>query len=218
MSISICKIGILGGTFNPIHVGHLLMAKHAQHQFTLDKILFIPTGHPPHKTSSEIAKAKDRLQMVSLAIEDDPHFEVSDIELHRKGMTYSIDTLRELKRQWDNEVTFYFIMGADVMMNLTTWKDIHYVCKLCEFITMIRKGYDHTMIQNEARRLQEMYHAKVHLCEFPILDISSTEIRNRLSQNIPIDTMVSHKVANFIFRHGIYKKEGFVNEESRSHD
>src|SRR6058998_1545633 len=134
------RIGILGGTFNPIHVGHLLIAQDAMEAARLDRVLFIPSATPPHKPLAGNVSAAHRLRMAKLAIAGDKRFAVDDLEIRRGGKSYSVDTLRELKRRY-RRAEFYFIIGADSLSELHLWKDARRLVKLCRFIAVNRPGY-----------------------------------------------------------------------------
>src|SRR5690554_814577 len=136
------KIGILGGTFDPIHYGHLISAQWSMESFSLDRILFIPTGSPPHKQEKEVLSADHRYQMILLAIKDHPHFQISTIELTRKDPSYTIDTIRELQNKYDNDTQLFFITGADSILELHTWKRYEELLDSCCFIATTREGYN----------------------------------------------------------------------------
>src|SRR5579862_7291363 len=135
------RIGILGGTFNPIHLGHLLIAQDAIEQLRLDRVKFIPSATPPHKSVDKLASEKDRVRMIRLAIRGNARFEVDDIEIKRGGKSYSVDTLMELRQQ-DPRAKFYFIIGADSLRELHLWRDVGRLVKLCTFVTVPRPGYE----------------------------------------------------------------------------
>jgi nicotinate-nucleotide adenylyltransferase len=180
------SIGILGGTFDPVHKGHLTLAAIACERFKLDKILFIPSNNPPHKTSDKIASSKDRLNMLETAIDyaniNRPihKFEVSTIEMDRPGKTYSIDTLNQLKEIYGDDCNLYFIIGSDVVMDLITWRNFEEVFKLVKFIAFNRTGFSTDKIKKQIIFLKEKYNAKITLVKHDPIEASSTEIRNEL--------------------------------------
>ncbi|HXN07066.1 MAG TPA: nicotinate-nucleotide adenylyltransferase [Nitrospiria bacterium] len=133
------KTGILGGTFNPVHLGHILLALEVREKLKLDEVLFIPTGDPPHKTSQDLSSAKDRYEMVKLAISGYPFFKISSIEIDRKNKSYTIDTIRELKKQRPGD-SFYFIIGLDAFMEIGSWKESAGLLNLVHFIVVSRPG------------------------------------------------------------------------------
>lgn len=134
------KIGILGGTFNPIHIGHLILAEEAREKLGLDKVIFVPAYLPPHKDNSDIAQASSRFEMANLAINGNEYFSVSDIEIKRNGRSYTIDTLREFKKAYPQDDLF-FIIGSDLLTYLDEWKDLKEIIKMVKFVAATRPGY-----------------------------------------------------------------------------
>ncbi len=135
------RIGIMGGTFNPIHYGHLNSAAEITGMFRLEKVIFIPTFIPPHKNVKDIIEPQHRLKMTELAVESDPGFSVSSIEIDRKGLSYSIETINELKRIYSREVELFFIMGIDAFLEIHSWKDVKGLFQSCNFIVSTRPDY-----------------------------------------------------------------------------
>ena len=162
------KIGIMGGTFDPIHVGHLITAEVVRADFGLDEILFIPAGIPPHKESQKLAKATDRLAMTEIAVAGNPHFRVTDIELKRQGKSYTIDTIEELQRQLGYGVKLYFITGADAMNDLYSWHRPQELLHLCEFIVVTRQGVEFDQL-GLVRNFDELARRRVHQLPTPRL-------------------------------------------------
>jgi nicotinate-nucleotide adenylyltransferase len=202
------KIGIMGGTFNPIHHGHLVTAQEALSQFKLDKVIFIPTGNPPHKTPDKIAGAEDRYIMTVIATSSNSNFFVSRIEIDRKGESYTIDTVRQLKKLYGNDSQLFFITGADAILEILNWKDTDEIVSLCKFIAATRPGYNLARLEDLKKRLfgnKTVTGKKIFVMEIPALSISSTDIRNRLRDNRPIDYLVPEGVSNYILKHGLYK-------------
>lgn len=194
------KIGILGGTFNPIHMGHLMIAEHIRQEKNFDKIIFIPTGDPPHK-DVEVPGIK-RAEMVRLAIYDNKHFEMSSIEVNREGITYTVDTLRELKNIYDE---MYYIIGSDTIFQLRTWKNFKEVAKMAKFIYMLRPGTEDTRIlSDEIEFLKENYNAQIEEIEGPMLYLSSTYLRGRIKADKSIKYLVPVSVIKFINDEGLY--------------
>src|SRR4030042_2999716 len=134
------KIGIMGGTFNPIHHGHLVTAQEALSQFKLDMVIFIPTGNPPHKIENEVASAEDRYIMTVIATSSNSNFFVSRMEIDRRGKSYTIDTVRQLKKNYGSSSLLYFITGADAILEILTWKNTDEIVSLCKFIAATRPG------------------------------------------------------------------------------
>lgn len=200
------KLGIMGGTFNPIHNGHLVTAEEAFHQFSLDLVLFMTSGHPPHKKDSEIISAEDRYLMTVLATSTNPHFSVSRLEIERPGPSFAIDTLRELRKIYGREVNFYFITGADAILEILTWKDTEKIYELCSFIAATRPGYSlerfrelHLIGNNEAK-----LKPKIFFMEVPALAISSSDIRSRVKTGRPIRYLLPDEVAVYIEKKRLY--------------
>ncbi|MFU0800910.1 MAG: nicotinate-nucleotide adenylyltransferase [Xylanivirga thermophila] len=197
-----CKLGIMGGTFDPIHIGHLLIAEASCEEYDLDKVVFIPTGHPPHKAKEYVGEAYHRLNMVKLAIEDNPHFEWSDMEINREGRTYTIDTLKQLKLMFpDNEI--YFIIGGDTLLEIHTWKQWQNVLKLCNFIVYNRPGYDDSSVRQQVVKLTHLG-ASIFIVDGCTMGISSTTIRARIKQKRSIKYMVPSSIEKYILDHGLY--------------
>lgn len=199
------RVGILGGTFNPIHNGHLLLAENAFDTFKLNKVLFMPTGDPPHKDNKIIVSKERRLRMIELAIEDNHHFDVSTIEMDRLGTTYTIDTLNYLKEQNPN-YKYYFIIGADTLEQLLNWKNYSNVFNLCEFIVAQRDHYVKKNILNIKKDLENNNDAKIHWLPMPKIDLSSSEIRKRINQGNTIKYMVPKDIEHYIYLNNLYKK------------
>jgi len=202
------KIGIMGGTFNPVHNGHLVTAQEALSQFKLDKVIFIPTGNPPHKVEKGIANAEDRYIMTVIATSSNSNFFVSRMEIDRKEKSYTIDTVRQLRKKYGKNSSLYFITGADAILEILTWKNTDEIISLCKFIAATRPGYDMTRIEDLRKKLfnsSAASYKKIHIMEIPALSISSTDIRSRVKSSRPIDYLVPEGVSNYILKHGLYK-------------
>jgi len=202
------KIGIMGGTFNPIHHGHLVTAREALSQFKLDKVIFIPTGNPPHKIENEVASAEDRYIMTVIATSSNSNFFVSRMEIDRKGKSYTIDTVLQLRKIYGKNSLLYFITGADAILEILTWKNTDEIVSLCKFIAATRPGYNLSRIEDLRKRLFGKAGAtdeKIYVMEIPALSISSTDIRNRVKHNRPIDYLLPEGVSNYILKHELYK-------------
>lgn len=188
------RIGILGGTFDPIHNGHIHLARELCKRLALKKIIFIPTYIPPHKPDTKISSGIHRYNMVKLAIARSKKFELSDIELKRKGRSYSVDTLRQLKRRYGKRVQLFFITGSDSLKDINKWRDTEEILKLCTFVVVKRPGF----------RVRNADHC------FPILDInakdaSSSDIRRRLKNHRSITRLVPARVRDYIEKCGLYQ-------------
>jgi len=200
------RVGLLGGTFNPVHSGHIIMANIALYEFSLGEIVFIPLGLPPHKRSEFIAPAEQRLDMIRLAIAGENRFSLSTIETGRSGYTYNVDTLEMLTRA-RKETDFYYIIGADTLFELTTWKNFERVFFLTEFICILRPGLDELKIRQYADKLNGQFGNKIHLAEEHGPNVSSTYIRMMAEQNRPLTGLVPDPVALYIRENGVYNAE-----------
>lgn len=196
------RLGIAGGTFDPIHMGHLIMAEVARQECGLDKVLFIPTGNPPHKAGYTVTPAAYRYEMVRMAIIDNPYFEISDIEVKREGFTYTVDTLMELRRIYPANVEFFFIIGGDTLPEIKGWREASRVVKCCHFVVYGRPGYD--LAEEEIRFLKEEMGASIYTVDGPLLGISSTDIRDRIRQGKSIRYLVPAPVEEYIYKNRLY--------------
>lgn len=190
------RIGIIGGTFNPIHYGHLFAAEEIYYRFKLDKVIFVPSHQPPHK-EGRVAPARHRFRMTKLAVRSNPHFEISGIEIDRPGKSYTIDTIKSFKGIYGEKTQIYFITGADVILDIGTWKDFRQLLKLCQFVALTRPGYN-------LEKLKKNLLSEIILVEIPALAISGTDIRKRLREGQPIKYLVPESVENYIYEHGLY--------------
>lgn len=197
------KIGLLGGSFNPIHNGHLLLAESARDQFELDRVIFIPTGNNPFKLSHDEISREHRLKMVELAIANNTHFEVMTHEIDQMGITYTIDTVEEIKKGFP-ESDFYFITGADLMFEITLWKGAPELLKSVKFITTFRPGYSHEKLDNRIEELKEIYEASIFKLYTSEMDIASSDIRSRVKNGYSIRYLLPEAVEDYIFREELY--------------
>jgi len=191
------KIGILGGTFNPPHIAHLIAAEAVCDNLKLEKILFVPAATPPHKLNIEIIPAERRLQMVKLAIGDNRLFEVSEVELQRRGPSFTIDTLTDLKREFPKK-TFYFLLGIDLLLEFDTWKNPEKILEECTIVAMNRPGFDLAKVDKDLLR-------RVEIVNVPGLDISSTNIRRLVKSGKSIKYLVPDEVEKYIKENFIYR-------------
>lgn len=196
------RVGIFGGTFDPIHMGHLIVAETIMDEFHLDKVVFIPAAVPPHKLGRQISPAKHRYMMTMLATCSNPRFQVSDMEMHRQGPSYSRDTLAQLIKEHGSDTEFYFIVGADSVENLHTWNRIDELLTMCHFIGASRPGCMPDM-EKIAQRFGPLAE-KIHCLETPELEISSTEIRHRVGQKRTIRYIVPETVEQYIYKEKLY--------------
>ncbi|MBS4804750.1 MAG: nicotinate-nucleotide adenylyltransferase [Clostridium sp.] len=195
------KIGIIGGTFNPIHLAHLYIAYEAKYQLNLDKIIFIPTGSPPHKKDMEILEASLRYNMVYEAIKNYEDFEISDYEIEKKGLSYTFETLEHFKND-DNEL--YFITGADCLMDIEKWKYPEKIFKLCNFVVFNRAGYSKKNLRIQKEKIQQKFNTNITFLDIIDLEISSSIIRNRIKEGKRIDFFMPKEVLEYIITNNLY--------------
>lgn len=197
------KYGIFGGSFNPIHYGHLMICEYIKEEMGLDKVIFIPTGNPPHKDLG--VSAEDRYEMVKLAISPNPDFEISDIETTRVKLSYTVDTIRELKEIYKEE-KLYFLIGLDSLFQLKTWKKIGDLSQEIEFVVALRPGYiDKEEINREIDFLRENFGTRINLIKTPLYEISSTDLRERIHEGKSLRYLIPKKVLDYIEESGFYK-------------
>lgn len=189
----ITRIGILGGTFDPTHNGHIYLAKKVCQKLRLDKVIFIPTYLPPHKKGVKVTPARHRFNMLRLAIHGDKKFKISDMEIRRRGRSYSVETLRRLRKKYGARAELFFITGSDSLKELGKWKRLEEILKLCKFVVAERPGFNAGKIQKEFIFLK--INAK---------DISATNIRNRAKIGKALTGAVFKKVENYIRRNKLY--------------
>ena len=198
------RIGILGGTFDPIHIAHLIIAEEARMRVPLHEVVFIPTGQPWLKSGGRITAGPLRMEMVRLAVADNPDFDSSSIEIDRPGLTYSVDTLEELARHWGPEVEINFIIGVDSLLNLPRWKDPERFLDLCTLTAVTRPGYSPEALE-EVKQQFPALERKLGLIEGPSIGISGTEIRRRVASGLSVRYLVPPGVERYIVERGLYK-------------
>ncbi len=197
------KIGIIGGTFDPVHYGHLLLAERFRETLQLNDIIFVPTGKSYHKAEHNVTEANVRYQMLELAIKDNPHFKISNIELKRNGNSYTCDTIRELKAKHQN-AAFYFMIGTDILFSIETWKNIDWVFQNIKFLLALREGHDSYAIEKQLKHLVEDKKADITLKEFDLVNISSSKIREKVQAGKSIKYLLPLAVEEYILEHGLY--------------
>jgi nicotinate-nucleotide adenylyltransferase len=200
------RIGIMGGTFDPIHYGHLVAAEVARAEFGLDKVIFVPAGRPPHKQQQTITDAEHRYRMTVLATSTNPSFEVSRLELDKDELTYTIDTVKDMRRIYGEDATIYFITGADAVLELLTWYKIQELLKLCIFIAATRPGFDKRDLEQKIEEITSKYDGEIICIEVPLLAISSTDIRERSRSGKSIKYLLPEAVEEYIEKSGLYKE------------
>jgi len=212
------RLGIFGGTFNPIHLGHLRAAEEIREQFNLKRIIFIAAAVPPHKAVEGGIPGEHRMEMVRLAISGNPHFSLSDIELKRSGKSYSIGTIQLLRQKYGSDLELFFILGMDAFLEIGTWKSFQEIFSLCHFIVMTRPGFDKPVSttilpvsiadafaydEGENRFIHRDGYS-VYLRGVTFLDISSTKIREAVSKGRSIRYLIPREVERYIQRHHFY--------------
>jgi len=195
------RIGIMGGTFDPVHYGHLIAAEEVRQIFSLDKVIFVPAKIPPHKMGKKISDPEDRYMMVLLATLDNPFFEVSRVEIEKEGVSYSVDTLRLLRKSFGEDVEFFFITGVDMVLTLREWKEPEELLKLCRFIAVTRAGYNLEVLKE---KLPKDFLDRIDIVKIPSPPISSTEIRRRVKRGESIRYIVPPLVEEYIRKRGLY--------------
>ena len=200
------KIGIMGGTFDPIHVGHLMLAECAREELMLDEIWFMPTGHSYMKHNEDEPGAptpQDRFAMTCLACEDNAFFRCLDMEVQRPGNTYTYQTIEELKHHFPED-SFYFIFGADCLETFTQWKEYERIIRSCTLVAAVRGDSSLEKMQNDIVLLEQIG-AHVELLRFRAVEISSTEIRNRIREKKSVRYLVPKPVMRYIEEKGLYQ-------------
>ncbi len=218
------RVGLFGGTFNPIHLGHLRGAEEIWQAFRLDEVIFIPSSIPPHKATEKVTEAKHRLEMVKLAISGNPHFSASDLELSRPGRSFSIDTIRYFQERYGD--VFFFILGGDAFQEIETWRDFQSLFSLCHFIVMVRLGsqenipsspFPESMIPDfrydpgERAWIHRTGH-RVYFKEIRLLDISSTRVRKLIEKGETVKYLIPVEVEAHIRAHGLYRESAWLRK------
>ena len=199
------RIGILGGSFNPVHLGHLILAQDALEAFDLATVLFVPCDHPPHKPAASMVSVEHRAAMLEAALAGALPFEMCDLEIRRGGTTYSIDTVRALAKCYPED-ELVFIIGSDTLPELHLWKDARDLLRLCRFVTLARPGFDLKAMTGKSLNLEPDL-AKTLLANVAIghqVDISSSDIRHRVAEGMSIRYLVPDAVDMYIAEHGLY--------------
>ena len=189
------RIGLFGGTFDPVHLGHLIAAEDILKACKLDKVIFIPSARPPHKNEKSVTSAKDRFNMVKLAIKPFPGFEISDFELKKSGKSFTIDTVRYYKKNIKKTDRLYFIVGADIVEQLPTWKSWKELVKEVHFLIMTRPGFK---VEKKAAKIGTPV-------EIRNIDVSSSEIRHLIKKGLPPTFMVPEMVEKYIYEKQLYR-------------
>jgi len=198
------RLGIMGGTFDPIHHGHLAAASEAAHRLALDEVAFVPTGQPWQKSHRLVSPAEDRYLMTVIATANDPRISVSRVDIDRPGVTYTVDTLQDLRRERGEGTELYYITGADALAAILTWRDADEVTKLAHFVGVTRPGHRLSTAGLPADR--------VSLMEVPAMAISSTDCRTRVAKDEPVWYLVPDGVVQYIAKYNLYRQMDEVGD------
>jgi nicotinate-nucleotide adenylyltransferase len=196
------RLGVMGGTFDPIHNGHLVAASEVQALFDLDEVVFVPTGRPWQKADKQVSRAEDRYLMTTIATASNPRFSVSRVDIERDGPTYTVDTLRDIRKLRGPELDLFFITGADALAGIFTWRGAADVFDLAHFVGVSRPG-----VSMDPELVAQLPADKVTLVEVPALAISSTDCRERVAKGLPIWYLVPDGIVQYIAKRGLYRPE-----------
>ncbi|MBU3200641.1 nicotinate-nucleotide adenylyltransferase [Clostridium estertheticum] len=198
------KKAIFGGTFDPIHIGHIHIAYEALYSLKLDKILFMPAGNPPNKLNKQITDSKIRYDLVNKAIEGESNFEISDYEINKKENSYTYETI-ELFSNVQSKTEWYFLIGADSLIDLDNWKNVDRLLNSCRLVVYNRAGFELEKILKQKRYLENKYHNKIIFLDMPIIDISSTSIRKSIKEGRNINYLLPKGVEKIVEKLKLYK-------------
>jgi len=198
------KKAIFGGTFDPIHIGHIHIAYEALYNLHLDKILFMPAGNPPNKINRKITDARVRYDLVEKAIEYESHFEISDYEINKKGNSYTYETLKLFSESQSN-IEWYFLIGGDSLMDLNNWNNVDTILDNCKLVVYNRAGFILKEVLKEKKRIEQKFNKKIIFLNMPIIDISSTNIRKNIKQGRYSNYLLPKDVGVIIDKLQLYK-------------
>ena len=204
------KLAVLGGTFDPIHIGHIAIAEAVLHQFKPRRVLFIPSGNPPHKKEMKKTAGEHRYQMVLSSICHNPGFDVSRLELNRTEESYTIDTIKNLREICPPNAEILFVIGADSLMGILDWKNAKELMTLCKFVAVPRPGFSNEKLNKHINMLQKDYKAQIYLLETPPLGISATDIRERFEKGAPVSGIMPRSAEDYARQYGLY---GSINPD-----
>ncbi len=223
LHVGASRLGLLGGSFNPIHNGHLAIARQTRDLLGLDRILFIPTGDPPHKPDGNLAPAKDRYEMIRLAIASDSTFAVSDVEIRRPGKSYTLDTIRTLQQQYGPSIHLFFLIGLDAFLDFPSWREPAMLLNLCSFVVISRPGISFqplaamdllpaiplgSLAALDAGRMSKLEvpltHHQLICVQVPPTHVSASDIRTRIRQALPAANLLPPSVESYIIHHHLY--------------
>ncbi|MCX5723954.1 MAG: nicotinate-nucleotide adenylyltransferase [Nitrospirae bacterium] len=220
------RLGLLGGSFNPIHHGHLAIARQTREALGLDRILFIPTSQPPHKRNGSLAPAQDRYEMVRLAIASDHTLGISDVEISRPGKSYTIDTVRLLQQEYGAQTQLFFLIGLDAFLEFPSWRDPQALLELCQFVVLSRPGQSFRSLSTvrllppipfpsladldagRISRIEAPLGKQGLIClKLPPCPISASDIRTRIRQGLPLANLLPPSVESYILQHHLYQED-----------
>ena len=220
------RLGLLGGSFNPVHNGHLAIARQTREALGLDQILFVPTSHPPHKQNGSLAPAQDRYEMVRLAIASDPSLAISDVEIRRPGKSYSIDTIRLLQQEYGAHTQLFFLVGLDAFLDFPSWREPLTLLELCPFVVLSRPGLSFRSLSTVAplppipqASLEDLDAGRISQLEVPLgkqrltclqlppCTISASDIRSRIRRGLPVANLLPPLVESYILHHHLYQED-----------
>ena len=199
------RIGVIGGTFDPIHFGHLAAAEEARVKVELEKVVFVVAGLPPHKLDEEVTPVEHRLAMVELGIQSNPCFEISRVDVDRPGPSYTVDTISILQERLGEETELFFVMGLDSLVELPSWHEPERLVRLCRLIGVSRPGFNVDLAQLEAA--VPGLSSRLEIIDMPEVDISSTDLQRRAREGLPIKYQVPEKVERYIQEHRLYRRQ-----------
>jgi len=212
------RIAIMGGTFDPIHYGHLVAAESVRQEFGMHEIFFIPTGSPPHKNADNVTSPWHRYLMTALATASNPFFVPSNLEIAREGKSYTVDTVRAIREELGKQTQLFLIIGADALLEILTWKEPQTLLSMCEFIVVTRPGYDNRALLEHISMLETNYGGQIHFLEIPALDISSSDIRLSTSLGKSAKYLTPDNILEYIAKHELYTADGAYIENTLLQD
>jgi nicotinate-nucleotide adenylyltransferase len=198
------RIGVIGGTFDPIHYGHLAAAEEARVRVNLEKVLFVVALLPPHKLDEDVTPVEHRLAMVRLGIASNPHFEISLVDVDRPGPSFTVDTISMLQEQWGPDSELFFVMGLDSLVEVPTWHQPERLIRLCHLVAVSRPRFEVDMRQLEAS--VPGISSRVEIIDMPEVDISSSDLQRRVKEGLPIKYQVPEEVERYIIEHRLYEQ------------
>jgi nicotinate-nucleotide adenylyltransferase len=206
------KKGIFGGTFDPIHNGHLYIAHEAVNSLKLDKVIFMPSGNPPHKTTNRKTDANIRYELVKMAIREQERFSISSYEIENKGLSYTYKTMEYFKKL-ESDTEWYFITGADCLVELNLWKNVDRILNACKLVVFNRPGYSRENILSQKEKVEQEYKKEIIFLDLNLFDISSTNIKNLMREGKDASYLLPHGVYNTVKELKLYESRGDADVE-----